>query len=71
MSKKTENLVSNSTNNNVNTIKLKVIDGDKNTASYGLGDPCIPPEISNFPEEFPKSKAPLYKVDTADKKKNP
>ena len=30
---------------------LLVISGDKNAESYGLGDPCVPIELSYFQEQ--------------------
>jgi hypothetical protein len=40
-----------------NNPELRVINGDMNAESYGLGDPCVPMELSYFPEENPKSRA--------------
>ena len=34
-----------------NKVDLRVIDGDKNAESYGLGDPCVPIELSYFQEQ--------------------
>ena len=49
-----------------NNSKLRVINGGMNSESYGLGDPCVPIELSFFPEENPKSDASLNKVDMLD-----
>ena len=57
MSKK--NRVSNSSKKNFN---INVIKGGKDAESYGLGDPCVPPEISYFPEEKSKSKTHICLV---------
>ena len=45
---------------------LRVIYGDMNAECYGLGDPCVPMELSYFPEENPKSRALLSEVDRRD-----
>ena len=42
--------------------KINVIKGGKDAESYGLGDPCVPPEISYFPEEKSKSKTHICLV---------
>ena len=42
--------------------ELRMIRGGKDEESYGLGDPCVPPQISCFPEEKPKSTAPISQV---------
>ena len=34
-----------------NKADLRVISGDKNAESYGLGDPCVPIELSYFQEQ--------------------
>ena len=34
-----------------NKADLRVISGDKNAESYGLGDPCVPTELSYFQEQ--------------------
>ena len=34
-----------------NKAALRVISGDKNAESYGLGDPCVPIELSYFQEQ--------------------
>ena len=47
-----------------NAPDLRVINGDMNAESYGLGDPCVPMELSYFPEENPKSRALLSEVDS-------
>ena len=44
------------------TREFKIIRGGKDDYSYGLGDPCVPPQISYFPEEKPKSSASLLRV---------
>ena len=49
-----------------NNPDLRVINGDMNAESYGLGDPCVPMELSYFPEENPKSRALLSEVDSRD-----
>ena len=49
-----------------NNPDLRVINGDMNSKSYGLGDPCVPMELSYFPEENPKSRALLSEVDSRD-----
>ena len=63
MSKK--NPASNSSKKNC---KINVIKGGKDAESYGLGDPCVPPEFSYFPEEKSKSKTHIYLVDNSPKK---
>ena len=63
MSKK--NRVSNSSKKN---FKINVIKGGKDAESYGLGDPCVPPEFSYFPEEKSKSKTHICLVDNSPKK---
>tara|TARA_B100001057_G_C22261017_1_gene723264 strand:+ start:51 stop:242 length:192 start_codon:yes stop_codon:yes gene_type:complete len=45
---------------------LSVIIGDIDTESYGLGDPCVPPDLRNFPENKPKSRATLSKAEDFD-----
>ena len=57
MSKK--NRVSNYSKKNFN---INVIKGGKDAESYGLGDPCVPPEFSYFPEEKSKSKTHICLV---------
>ena len=49
-----------------NISDLRVINGDMKAESYGLGDPCVPMEMSFFPEENPKSRALLREVDSRD-----
>ena len=34
-----------------NKADLRVVIGDKNAESYGLGDPCVPIELSYFQEQ--------------------
>ena len=63
MSKK--NTASNSSKKN---FKINVINGDKDAESYGLGDPCVPPEFSYFPEEKSKSKSHIRLVVNSSKK---
>ena len=63
MSKK--NHVSSSSKNN---LKINVIKGGKDAESYGLGDPCVPPELSYFPEEKSKSKTHICLVVNRPKK---
>ena len=63
MSKK--NRVSNSSKKNFN---INVIKGGKDAESYGLGDPCVPPEFSYFPEEKLKSKTHICLVVNSPKK---
>ena len=63
MSKK--NRVSNSSKKN---FKINVIKGGKDAESYGLGDPCVPPDFSYFPEEKSKSKAHICLVVNSPKK---
>ena len=63
MSKK--NRVSNSSKKN---FKINVIKGGKDAESYGLGDPCVPPEFFHFPEEKSKSKAHICLVVNSPKK---
>ena len=48
--------------------KINVIKGGKDAESYGLGDPCVPLEISYFPEEKLKSKAHICLVVKSSKK---
>ncbi len=48
--------------------KINVIKGGKDAESYGLGDPCVPPEFSYFPEEKSKSKAHIRLVVNSSKK---
>jgi len=45
---------------------LRVINGGMNAESYGLGDPCVPEELSCFPEENCKSRASLNEIDRLD-----
>ena len=42
--------------------EFQIIRGGKDDDAYGLGDPCVPPQLSHFPEEKPKSSAPLSQV---------
>ncbi len=63
MSKK--NPASNSLKKN---FKIDVINGGKDAESYGLGDPCVPPEFSYFPEEKSKSKTHICLVVNSSKK---
>ena len=46
-----------------NNRHFRIINGGMNAESYGLGDPCVPIELSYFPEENPKSDALLKEVD--------
>ncbi len=39
-----------------------IIKGGKDDDTYGLGDPCIPLDISYIPDKKPKSPAPSLKV---------
>ena len=48
--------------------KINVIKGGKEAESYGLGDPCVPPEFSYFPEEKSKSKNHICLVANSSKK---
>ena len=48
--------------------KINVIKGDKDAESYGLGDPCVPLEISYIPEEKSKSKTHIRLVVNSSKK---
>ena len=48
--------------------KINVIKGGKDAESYGLGDPCVPPEFSYFPEEKSKSKTHICLVVNSSKK---
>ena len=57
MSKK--NPASNSSKKNC---KINVIKGGKYAESYVLGDPCVPPVFSYFPEEKSKSKTHICLV---------
>ena len=41
---------------------LRVISGYKNTESYGLGDPCVPIELSYFQEQNSGSRASQKKL---------
>ncbi len=43
--------------------ELLIIRGGKDEETYGLGDPCVPPQVSCFPEENPKSTASISQVD--------
>ncbi len=45
---------------------LRVISGDLNSESFGLGDPCVPIELSYFHEENPIPCASLNEVDILD-----
>ena len=63
MSKK--NRLSNSSKKNFN---INVIKGGKDAESYGLGDPCVPPEFSYFPEEKSKFKTHICLVVNSPKK---
>ena len=47
--------------------ELQIIRGGKDDDAYGLGDPCVPPQPSYFPEEKPKSSAPLSQVQNKSK----
>ena len=38
-------------NQSQNKPNLRVINGDKNAESSGLGDPCVPIELSYFQEQ--------------------
>ena len=59
------NRVSNSSKKNFN---INVIKGGKDAESYGLGDPCVPPEFFYFPEEKSKSKTHICLVVNSPKK---
>ena len=48
--------------------KINVIKGGKDAESYGLGDPCVTPELSYFPEEKSKSKTHICLVVNSSKK---
>ena len=54
--------------NSSKKFKINVIKGGKDAESYGLGDPCVPPEFSFFPEEKSKSKANICLVVNSAKK---
>ena len=54
-----KNLASSSLKKN---LRINVIKGGKDAESYGLGDPCVPPEFSYFPEEKSKSKTHISLV---------
>ena len=45
-----------------NKTNLRVISGDKNAESYGLGDPCVPIELSYFQEQNSSSRESQKKV---------
>ena len=60
-----KNRVSNSSKKN---FKINLIKGGKDAESYGLGDPCVPPELSYFPEEKSKSKTHICLVANSPKK---
>ena len=60
-----QNRVSNSSKKN---FKINLIKGGKDAESYGLGDPCVPPEFSYFPEEKSKSKTHICLVVNTSKK---
>ena len=45
-----------------NKANLRVISGDKNAESYGLGDPCVPIELSYFQEQNSSSRESQKKV---------
>ena len=55
-------------NSSKKKFKINVIKGGKDAESYGLGDPCVPPEFSYFPEEKPKSKTHICLVVNTSKK---
>lgn len=42
---------------------LRVINGGINAKSDGLGDPCVPIDISYIPQQSSKPEAPLHEVD--------
>tara|TARA_B100000575_G_C22508296_1_gene331614 strand:+ start:204 stop:392 length:189 start_codon:yes stop_codon:yes gene_type:complete len=42
--------------------EFRIIKGGKEDDTYGLGDPCIPLDISHFPDKKVKSSAPSLKV---------
>ena len=55
-------------NSSKKKFKINVIIGGKDAESYGLGDPCVPPEFSYFPEEKSKSKTHICLVVNSPKK---
>ena len=57
-----------SSNSSKKKFKINVIKGGKDAESYGLGDPCVPPEFSYFPEEKSKSKTHICLVVSSSKK---
>ena len=57
-----------SSNSSKKKFKTNVIKGGKDAESYGLGDPCVPPEFSYFPEEKSKSKTHICLVINSPKK---
>ena len=59
---------SHASNSSKKNFKIKVIKGGKDAESYGLGDPCVPPELSYFPEEKSKSKTDICLVFNSAKK---
>ncbi len=42
--------------------EFRIIKGGKDDDTSGLGDPCIPHDISHSPDKKPKSPAPSLKV---------
>ena len=55
-------------NSSKKKFEINVIKGGKDAESYGLGDPCVPPEFSYFPEEKSKSKTHICLVVNSSKK---
>ncbi len=53
---------------NSSKFKINVIKGGKDAESYGLGDPCVPPESFYFPEQKSKSKNHICLVVNSSKK---
>ena len=49
-------------------LKINVIKGGKDGESYGLGDPCVPPDFTYFPEEKSKSKTHICLIVNGPKK---
>lgn len=49
-------------------LKINVIKGGKDAESYGLGDPCVPPEFFHYPEEKSKSRTHISLVVNSPKK---
>ena len=57
-----------SSNSSKKKFKINVIKGGKDAESYGLGDPCVPPVFSYFPEEKSKSKTHICLVANSSEK---